>query len=226
MSTPRWITQAVLAALAQQGIRKAGDVFSARQLARWLTEAEVNAQQRTRVTSRLCLQGFLEHQHIVEEVDGAELAGVMYTLTETGAAQVAAVAAGQAHLSGPKAARDVPNVARDGTLAKRLWDLARIRRALDSGEAAQLLCDAGDPDAYRRTEATIRRTLRRWALAGAMAEAARRVQVEGQARTSNGRKRYVMQSDAVDPPRWWHETPDAKRRGQARGRQAAGGGAA
>lgn len=201
-SSVLWVTGITLQALARSGATAAGQQFTARQLHGFLRGA-LKPEQRVHATTRLCSLGFLQHKAQLEEVDGHLQPGSLYTITTEGAQAIAAAAAGHVHKSGPRGPRERGKALPPGSLADRLWKLVRVRKVIDSETAARTLCDAGDPDAFRRTRDTCARTLRHWELAGALQAAARRVAVAGQARTSNGNKRYVLITDAPQPPRWW-----------------------
>jgi hypothetical protein len=186
---PRWVTAAVLQALAQRAA-VAGTVFSAGQLQQWLAGALTPAQ-RVHATTRLCALGFV--RHCVMGMDGQR--ADLYTVTAEGAAAVRAAGSGQVRKSGPKAPHGKRHALPPQSLSARLWALLRMRTMLDAESATATLCDAGGD--YERTRASVRRYLRRWADAGAVAESARRVNAHG---TSNGNKRFVLVADAPMPP--------------------------
>lgn len=186
---PRWVTAAVLQALAQRNAA-AGNEFTAAQLDQWLAGA-LKPAQRVHATTRLCALGFLRHCVII--VDGGRVD--MYTVTAEGAAAVRAAGSGQVRKSGPKAPHGKRHALPPQSLSARLWALLRMRTMLDAESATATLCDAGGD--FERTRASVRRYLRRWADAGAVAESARRVNAQG---TSNGFKRFVLVADAPQPP--------------------------
>lgn len=188
-ATPeRWVTAAVLAALAQHGL-KAGDTVRATVLATWApTLAD---EQRNRATTKLVALGFLSYR---QRIIGGERE-FEYTVTADGAAAITEAARGQVRKSGPKGTRRAPPPAPE-TYAARLWALLRIRKVLTAAEAAELLVDAGGPVDVRT--ATAQRYLRRWSRTSAVAESTQRVNRVG---TSNGQKRYVLLHDSPTPPR-------------------------
>lgn len=191
----RWVTATVLLALARRCLVEGG-TFTAEQL-REMTAGQLTTAQRTNATSRLCALGFVAHSTGRDE-SGRQVD--TYRVTAEGAAAIEAAGLGQVRKSGPKGERR-PNPVKPEALATRLWNLMRVRKMLDSDSAAQLLCDAGDQD-FQRVQATVRRTLARWATTPHVQEAARRVCVPGQSVHSNGCKRYVLVQDSVEPPRW------------------------
>ena len=193
MSEPtRWVTAAVLQALARHQCDASGRIFLAKQLDVWLA-GELKPQQRVHATTRLCALGFVQHRIVTSE-DGLTRAD-LYTLTAEGAAAVREAGAGQVRKSGPKAAHGKRHALDPQSLAARLWALLRMRRMIDADSAASTLCDAGGD--FERMRASIRKYLRRWALAGAIQESARRINAQG---TSNGLKRYVLVADDALPP--------------------------
>lgn len=197
----RWVTAEVLAALAARGLG-AGAQFTAAELDAWTTLAPT---QRVHATTLLCALGFVRHR--IEQLRaGVPERADVYTLTPDGAAAVAAAAQGRARKSGPKAAHGKGRTLQPHSVSARLWALLRVRRKLDSESAAATLCDAGQD--YARMRATIAKTLRRWAAAGAVQESARRVGAQG---TSNGFKSYVLVVDALQPPRWYQGSRGAAR---------------
>lgn len=192
--TTRWVTAAVLQVLADHQYRE-GHKFLAGQLAAW-TAGVLTPEQRVHATSRLCALGFVDHEVFVmngERVDH-------YTVTADGAAAIQAAAQGYVRKSGPKGSRS-PNPVREDALTTRLWALVRLRKIIDSEDAARTLCDAGEQD-FERVRATVRKTLRRWELAEALQAASRLIKRRGDAPSSNGNKRYVLVRDSVEPPRW------------------------
>lgn len=207
MSQPtRWVTATALQALAAQRL-KAGAEFTAGELDYW-TRSTLTRDQRVHASTRLCALGFVKHS--VQVTGGNQIRVDVYRVTLEGAAAIEAAGQGHMHKSGPKGCR-APNPVQPQALATRLWNLLRLRRMLDSDSAAQLLCDAGSGD-FKRVQATVRRTLARWATTPHVSEAAKRVAVPGQAPTSNGCKRYVLVQDSLEPPRWRQQ---ARGRGQA-----------
>ena len=203
MSNPvTWVTAAALLALAEHTIVEGG-MFTAGQLAEW-TAGTLSDTQRVNASSRLCALGFVRHQ--VRVLDGERTD--CYTVTPEGAAAVEAAALGSIRKSGPKESRK-PNPVKPEALATRLWHLVRVRKVVDSDSCARTLCTAGD-DEFERVRATVRRTLRRWELAGALQAGAKRVKTEGQAPTSNGAKRYVLVKDTGPTPPAWRQALKAR----------------
>lgn len=209
--TTRWVTATVLLALARRCLVEGGS-FTADQL-REMTHGQLTQAQRVHATTRLCALGFVRHR---VEVMGAKALRVdAWCVTAEGAAAIEAAGQGHVRKSGPKGSR-APNPVKPDALASRLWALLRMRRMLDSDTAARTLCDAGDQD-FARVQATVRRTLARWATTPQVQQAKQRVTVPGQARSSNGCKRYVLVQDSPEPPRWRQL---AKARAQAEGTAA------
>lgn len=190
----RWVTAAVLQVLADQHYR-AGQQFLAGQLAAW-TAGVLTPEQRVHASSRLCALGFVTHSVVVLDANRADL----YTVTADGAAAIQAAAQGHVRKSGPKGSR-APNPVRAGDLTTRLWALVRLRKIIDSEDAARTLCDAGEQD-FERVRATVRKTLRRWELAEALQAGSRLIKRRGDPVQSSGNKRYVLVRDSVEPPRW------------------------
>lgn len=196
----RWVTATVLSALARAGIHRAGQQFTAAQVAQWV-HGQLTDEQRVHATTRLCALAFVVHGvTLLDDVHGTQDRADVYTLTHEGALAVQAAAEGHVRKSGPKATR-APNPVRPEATTTRLWNLMRIRKMLDSDTATQLLCDAGEQE-FERLRATVRRTLHRWATCGALAESTRRVHRAGDAPSSNGCKRYVLVIDSPTPPAW------------------------
>lgn len=192
----RWVTAAALAALAARGLRQGG-TFTADELATW-TAGTLTPEQRVHASSRLCLLAFVQHE--VRLVSGQRVD--TYTVTAEGHAAIDAARLGHVRKSGPKGTR-APNPVREDDLATRLWALVRLRKLIDSDSAARTLCDAGDDAAFERTRATVRKTLRRWELAGALLASARLVKRRDDPVSSNGNKRYVLvEPSSPTPPRW------------------------
>lgn len=189
----RWVTAAVLLALARLA-PTAGKEFTAVQLAA-RTAGQLSDAQRVNATTRLCFLGFVRHRVGYVANDRADL----YTVTPEGAAAIAAASAGQVRKSGPRPGR-AQNPVKPASLTARLWKLLCMRQMLDAESAARVLCDAGDAAVFKRTQASIARTLRRWGQAGTVAESRCRVGAVG---TSNGFIRYVLQVEpGPTPPRW------------------------
>lgn len=188
-----WVMATVLKALADQGIAKAGASFFAHDLQAWLGDTLVG-RQRTNCTSRLLSLDFLKHVPMVHK----ELGRVeKYVLTDAGAAAVAEAAQGKVRKSGPKVGgRNCP-IPERGSLVWKLWDLLRMRKALESDTAAELLCDAGGDNA--RVQEAIGRCLRQWARRGVVTEAKRRVRIGANRSSirggSQGLKRYVLNDE-------------------------------
>lgn len=193
-TTTRWVTATVLRVLADMVMRE-GDWFLAGQLATW-TACMLTTEQRVHATTRLCALGFIKHKVSVDA--GARVDH--YTVTADGAAAIQAAADGHVRKSGPKTTR-AANPVRADALTTRLWSLVRLRKIIDSDEAARTLCDAGDQD-FERVRATVRKTLRRWELAEALAAGSRLIKRRDAPASSNGNKRYVLVRDSVEPPRW------------------------
>lgn len=191
----RWVTAAMLQALAQHG-SKSGDRITA-PLLRLATAGKLTPRQHTHATTRMCALGFLTHRVAVIEGQRVDV----YTLTPEGAAAVQAAGLGEVRKSGPKGPHGHMRPTGPQTLSGRLWALMRVRRALDSDSAARVLCDAGEQD-FKRVQATVRRTLARWAATGAVARAARRVKAGDASPHSNGCQRFVLMQDSPTPPRW------------------------
>jgi DNA-binding PadR family transcriptional regulator len=191
----RWVTAVVLATLADHQLG-AGAEFTAPSLAQW-TARELTPAQRVHASTRLCALGFVTHS---VEIDAQHMRVDSYRITPAGAAAIAEAAAGHVRKSGPKGTRKA-NPVDPGAMASRVWHLMRQRGKLDADEAAQLLCDAGDPKRYASSRGTIQRYLRRWTQAGFLTESAKRVGGDGP--QSNGFKRYVMTLDnGPTPPAW------------------------
>lgn len=194
-ATVRWITAVVLATLADRQLG-AGAEFTAPDLAQW-TARELTPVQRVYASSRLCALQFVTHSVVINH---EHMRVDTYRITLAGAAAIAEAAAGHVRKSGPKGTRKA-NPVDPSALASRVWHLMRLRGKLDADEAAQLLCDAGDPQRFASTRDTIQRYLRRWMQAGFLTESAKRVGGEGP--RSNGFKRYVMTRDnGPTPPAW------------------------
>ena len=166
----RWVTAAVLQALAAQEAAK-GTVFTAGQLDGWLGGA-LTPEQRVNATTRLCALGFLTHSVRF----GYRGRNDEYRLTADGAAAVAEAAAGQVRKSGPKAAHGKRHALDPQSLSARLWALLRMRRMIDA-EARPARCAM--PAAPTTARASRSAATRRWADAGAVQESARRVNAQG-----------------------------------------------
>lgn len=197
-----WVTATALLALARRCLVEGG-TFTAEQLADMTAPTgptPLTPEQRVHASSKLCALGFVKHRVHRDRATGEQVD--VYTVTAEGAAAIQAAGQGHVRKSGPKGGiggcpqRPVPA----GTITARLWQLMRMRRMLDSDTAAQTLCNAGEHD-FKRMQATVRRTLARWAATGAIAESRKRVPVAGQAASSNGCKRYVLVKDQPTPPR-------------------------
>lgn len=199
-TNPQWVTATVLQALARNAVNARGLAFTGTLLAGWV-KGELTDEQRVHATSRLCALAFVKHQVTTETHRGTLHRIDLYTLTDDGAAAVLAAQAGHVRKSGPKGSR-APNPVRPTDMASRLWYLLRLRRQIDADGAARVLCDAGGPE-FERVRATVAKTLRRWKLAGAVEEGARRVHAPDAPKSSNGFKRYVLVNDSgPTPPRW------------------------
>lgn len=193
-----WVTATVLLALARRCLVEGGS-FTAAQLADMTAPSgptPLTPEQRVHASSRLCALGFVKHRVALNAAQERE---DVYTVTAEGAAAIQAAGQGHVRKSGPKGQR-APNPLPPKSITARLWQLMRMRKMLDSDTAAQTLCTAGEQD-FKRMQATVRRTLARWAAAGVIAESKKRVPVAGQAATSNGCKRYVLLQDQATPPR-------------------------
>lgn len=189
----RWVTAAALLALARLA-PTAGSEFTAVQLAA-RTRGQLSDAQRVHATTRLCFLGFLRHRVGYVANDRADL----YTVTPEGAAAIAAASAGQVRKSGPRPGR-AQNPVKPTSLTARLWKLLCMRQMLDAESAARVLCDAGDAAVFKRTQASIARTLRRWGQADIVSESRCRVGAVG---TSNGFIRYVLKAEpGPTAPRW------------------------
>lgn len=213
----RWVTAAVLHALARHTIVEGG-CFTATQLADWVPE--LTAEQRVHATTRLCALGFVRHQ--VQVISGQR--EDVYTVTADGNTAIEAAAQGHVRKSGPKGTRQ-PNPVRDDALSTKLWALVRLRKVIDSDSAARTLCNAGDDD-FDRVRASVRKTLRRWELAGALAAGSRLLKTRTDPTHSNGSKRYVLVRDSVQPPRWAQAVKAAQAARTAARTSATQGGAA
>lgn len=192
-----WVTAIALRALAERTIVEGG-MFTAEQLGEW-TQGALTREQRVHASSRLCALLFVAHQ--VRIIDGQRTD--CYTVTPEGAAAIEAAALGSIHKSGPKGSRK-PNPVKPEALATRLWHLVRVRKVVDSDSCARTLCTAGDEE-FERVRATVRRTLRRWELAGALQAGSRLVKRRDDPATSNGSKRYVLVKDSGPTPPAWRQ---------------------
>ncbi len=181
----RWVSAAVLAALAARGLGK-GDKFTSQDLLAWVPGLKAE-RKRTHATTTLCRLGFVTYK---QRKGWGE-----YTVTAVGAEAVLVAAQGQLRKSGPKGPHGHRNAARPHSLAARLWALIRARKLLDADTAASLLVDAGADVATAAK--TISRYLYRWAGAGYLQESAQRVGAVG---TGNGFKRYVLVKDCGPTP--------------------------
>lgn len=192
-STERWVTATALQALAALWFRS-GQAFTSADLAGWART--LTPVQRVHATSRLCALGFITHEvRVLRECDH-DVRADLYTVTPAGQAAIEAAFMGDVRKSGPKGSRR-PNPVAHGALVSRLWALLRMRGSADSDSAAQVLCDVGED--FEQTRATVRKYLRRWCIAGALAESSRRIGPQGH---SNGVKRYVLVQDSPTPPAW------------------------
>lgn len=202
-----WVTAAALRALAERTIVEGG-MFTAEQLGEW-TQGALTREQRVHASSRLCALGFVRHQ--VRIIDGQRTD--CYTVTPEGCAAIEAAAQGIEHKSGPKGGIGgggrKPNPVKPEALATRLWHLVRVRKVVDSDSCARTLCTAGD-DEFERVRATVRRTLRRWELAGALQAGSRLVKRRDDPATSNGSKRYVLVKDSGPTPPAWRQALKAQ----------------
>ncbi len=198
-----WVVNAVLEALAQQGLGRAGARFTSQDLCGWLPDLKRATKRRTNATSTLCRLGVVTHK---ATVDGGANTVVTYTITAAGAEAVARVAAGQRHRSGPKGPRDKRRVPDGDSFVQRLWTLFRASKLLDADSAASLLVDAGDD--VKTAARTARRYFHRWTQAGYAAESTNRVGAVG---SSNGFKRYILVKDCgpVAPSTGKKATPGA-----------------
>lgn len=187
----RWTTGAVLQALGENGLGMGG-TFTSGELAQWLPR--VNRERRWEATKRMQDMGLLTaRMKFVQELTRRE---GHYTITEAGAAAIAAAMAGQVPRSGPKGTHPAHlRPAAPGSFAERLWALLRMRQVLDSDTAASTLVDAGGDVVKARKSAS--HYLRRWSQIGVVQESAQRVNRTG---TSNGNKRYVLVKDCGPTP--------------------------
>lgn len=206
-STTRWVTAAALRALAERTI-VGGGMFTADQLGEWTRET-LTPEQRVHASTRLCALGLVKHD--VRIISGQRTD--CYTVTDDGNAAISAAALGIVHKSGPKGGIGgggrKPNPVKPEALATRLWHLVRVRKVVDSDSCARTLCTAGDEE-FERVRATVRRTLRRWELAGALQAGSRLVKRRDDPITSNGNKRYVLVQDSGPTPPAWRQALKAQ----------------
>lgn len=190
----RWVTAAVLAALAARGYGQ-GATFTSAELREWIPKFKEEARL-SNATSKLTKLGFVTYRQRMVE-GGGDIEHV-YTLTKQGHEAIKLAAAGKVHKSGPKGPHTAFKTVPANSFTFRLWALMRARKLLDAETAASTLVDAGD-DVKKATQ-TANKYLRRWTQLGNLAESAQRVNAAG---TSNGFKRYVLINDCgPTPPAW------------------------
>lgn len=192
-----WVSATVLKVLAEQQLQHAGAEFTSEQLVVWLGD-QLTRSQRIKATTRLSYLKFITHRVTLQMPQMKPMR--TYTVTTDGAAAIAEAGRGAVLRSGCKGTRKA-NTLQPDSLVMRLWALIRLRTIVDSESATQTLCDAGSDD-FRRMQVNVQRHLRRWAEAGALTEAARRI---NPGRGSNGNKRYVLVDawkSSTHPPAW------------------------
>lgn len=189
MATPakQWVTAMSLLALAQHGI-KTGAEFSSTQLKEWTGLKKAQVQN---VTETLIAWGFVK---AARKVDESQVLIGFYTVTKEGSAAIEAAAQGQTHKSGPKGQHRKDRAIAPDTLAARLWKLMRQKQILDSEVAISTLVDAGDPEAFKRTQRTASKYFLRWQKVGAIGISKQR--------SGSGCKKYVLLRDSMEPPAW------------------------
>lgn len=193
----RWVTSAVLAALAARG-QGVGDTFTGDDLLAWVPR--LTKGNRKQAAHRLLAMGFVTHVNAIGE---EAKTCARYTVTVAGAAGIKAITTGKPLTSGPKGPHQVDRTVGQNTFAMRLWALMRARMKLDSETAASTLVDAGGDVAKAAKNA--QRYFARWASTGAIEP--------GRVREPNGCVRYVLVKDCgPTPPQW---TPKAKARAAA-----------
>jgi len=193
----RWVTSAVLAALAARHIG-VGDTFASDDMLAWVPG--LTAGQRKQAAHMLLAMGFVTQENRIGL--NAKTCAV-YTVTVAGAAGIKAITTGKPLTSGPKGPQQVDRTPGQNTFAVRLWALMRARMKLDSETAASTLVDAGDDVAKAAKNA--QRYFARWASTGAIEP--------GRVREPNGCVRYVLVKDCgPTPPKW---TPKATARAAA-----------
>lgn len=185
----RWISAAVLVALAARGMG-AGDSFTGATLRQWVPQLGKAGRAFGYAVHTLTRNDFITSNRQPPGPGGETV--VLYSITRTGAEAIKAAASGALHRSGPKGPHSKDRAVPANTFAVRLWALMRARQVLDSETAAATLVDAGD-DVAKATE-TARTYLARWACAGALTVSARRL--------PRGVKRYVLVKDSPTPPAW------------------------
>ncbi len=218
----KWVTAEALLTLGAIELDRAGQQFTAQDLADW-TRLALTPTQRVHATSRLCALGFVQYElkMMMDPKSGQMLRTDLYTLTAEGSAAVKAAVAGHVRKSGPKGERK-SNPVDPHALSSRVWSLIRMRRVVDSDSLAATLSNAGDDKlAYARTRASVQRYLQRWTEVGALEKSVKRMRTGGQALTSNGVVRYVLIMDSATPPKW-HAATEAR----ASAREASTAGAA
>lgn len=194
----RWVTSAVLVALAARLVHKGG-TFTSADLRAWVPGIKVQAQCKSAAaTLQRC--GFVTSEMRLDK-HGKSYA--RYTVTAEGEAAIKAVAGGQRHASGPKGPHQANRTVGSQTFAARLWALLRARGMLDGETAAATLVDAGQDVATAAS--TARRYLARWASTGAV--------MASRKREANGCKRFVLVNDCGPTPPAW--TPKARARAGA-----------
>lgn len=176
-----FVTSAALRALGRIA-PKSGDTFTRTALRAAMGEAPRSS------TQKLLSLGFATYRRMVQ---GSTVVTV-YTLTEEGAAAVAAALGGKVL----KNERTCTRQPARGTLPQRLWALMRNRKVLDAPSAANLLCDAGDA-AYQDVRRRCSEHLRRWHCAGAIELS--------KAQLAQNAKRYVLINDPGPAVPQWPE---------------------
>lgn len=195
---PRWVTSALLVALAARLMHR-GTHFTSEDMRTWVPALK-GEMQRKSAAATLLRCGFVRQ---AMRVDSKGRSYARYTVTAEGEAAIKAVAQGGVHTSGPKGPHQADRTAGKTTFVVRLWALMRARGMLDSHAAAATLVDAGGD--FATAAKTAQRYLARWASTGAVQESRRR--------EANGCKRFVLVNDSPTPPAW---TPKAQaRRAQA-----------
>lgn len=172
---PRWVTSAVLRALAGLAPKK-GAQFTVEALAK--VTADLSPVRRQRAITKLIELGFITYRRMLS--GGAAYS--VYTVTADGAAAIEAAAQGAMLMAGQQGPRPVAA----GSLRARLWHLVRIRKVISADEAVQLLADAGDP-AFVSKRNKANECLRAWAANGVLQLGAKR--------GARGQKQYVLVTD-------------------------------
>lgn len=191
----RWVTSAMLVALAGRNMRK-GQTFTSKDMPAWVPGLGTGAK-RKHASETLIRLGFVTHEMCIDE---AGKSYAKYTITADGDVAIKAIASGQQLTSGPKGPHQVDRTPPNTSFVARLWALLRARGMLDSNSAAATLVDAGED--VEKAAKNAQRYFARWASVGGCEES--------RLREANGCKRYVISKDAgPNPPAW---TPKAKAR--------------